>query len=67
MNNRSGPRVRFDPEVALVAAISDSAQRSWLQVPVLDQAVEPAQWSTRAARGLSWHRAGRVRSRLRGR
>jgi hypothetical protein len=61
MNNRADAFVRFEPETLGLAAV-EVTPRSWLpfsdsrSAPVLD----PALWQTRAARGLSWHRAGRA-------
>ena len=64
MNNRADELVRFEPETLGLATVEVTA-RTWLpfsesrSAPVLT----PALWQTRAARGFSWHRAGRTSKR----
>lgn len=64
MNNRADAFVRFEPETLGLATV-EVTPRSWL--PFSDSrsaaVLDPALWQTRAARGLSWHRAGRAPKR----
>lgn len=64
MNKRADAFARFEPETLGLATV-EITPRTWLPlsgarfIPALD----PALWQTRAARGLSWHRAGRAPKR----
>jgi hypothetical protein len=61
MRKQSDPRLRFEPELALVAAVPEPARRTWLPMLIpTDQALNRDYWLTRAARGHSWHRTGRA-------
>jgi hypothetical protein len=64
MNPKSDPRVRLEPELALRTVTPEPTRRSWLPALIPpDYAIAPTYWLTRASRGISWHRAGRVTSR----
>ncbi|MFL6603515.1 MAG: hypothetical protein ACJ8R9_19615 [Steroidobacteraceae bacterium] len=59
MNNKSDPRVTFEPELVLHPA--GNSRRTWLPTSAgRDQPVAHAYWLTRASRGISWHRTGRA-------
>jgi len=62
VNNRADEFVRFGPETLGLATV-EVTPRTWLPFPDSRSAavLDPALWQTRAARGLSWHRAGRAR------
>lgn len=64
MNNRTDMSVRFEPETLGLATV-EVAPRTWLPFSLSQPgpALDPALWQTRAARGLSWHRAGRAPKR----
>jgi hypothetical protein len=60
MNRKSDPRMSFDPEPALMSQPA-LAPRRWLPVQRFEAAaLDVRHWATRASRGYSWHRAGRV-------
>ena len=65
MNNRADVSVRFEPET-LGLATAEAAPRTWLPASLSrpGTVLDPALWQTRAARGFSWHRAGRAPKRL---
>jgi hypothetical protein len=66
MNNKLDPRVRFEPEPILREAIVQPVRRTWLPALIPNEAaIAPSYWLTRAARGYSWHRSGRVAVRER--
>jgi hypothetical protein len=64
VNNRGDVSVRFEPETLGLATL-EAAPRTWMPVSLSRSgaALNPALWQTRAARGLSWHRAGRAPTR----
>jgi len=64
VNNRADVSVRFEPETLGLATV-EVAPRTWLPVSLSQsgRVLDPALWQTRAARGLSWHRTGRVPKR----
>ena len=64
MNNRADASVRFEPETLGLATV-EAQPRTWLPVSLSrpGPALDPALWQTRAARGFSWHRAGRAPKR----
>jgi hypothetical protein len=60
MNTKTHFTLSFDPD-AWEFSVVTYAPRSWLPSSVRStSAVNPRFWQTRAARGLSWHRAGRA-------
>jgi hypothetical protein len=64
VKNRVDVSVRFEPETLGLATV-EVARRTWLPFSPSQPgaALDPAWWQTRAARGLSWHRAGRAPTR----
>ncbi len=51
-------------EPMLAEVSSSAARKSWLPYSALQaEAVDVSRWQTRAARGLSWHRSGKVLDR----
>ena len=59
MNAKTDFLLSFDPD-AWEFSLATYAPRSWLPSSMRStSAVNPRIWQTRAARGLSWHRAGR--------
>lgn len=63
MNAKSNFILSFDPG-AWESSVVTHTPRSWLPSSVRSrQAVNLSVWQTRAARGLSSHRAGRVKKR----
>jgi hypothetical protein len=63
MNAKSDFTLSFDAD-AWEFSLATHTPRSWLPSSVRSTpAVNPRIWQTRAARGLSWHRAGRARRR----
>jgi len=59
VNKKPDLRMSFDPEQNL--ALVTSTRRGWLPVNVpRDVAISHTYWLTRGARGISWHRCGRV-------
>jgi hypothetical protein len=65
VNKRADVFARFEPETLGLATL-EVTPRTWLPFSMSqpDRALDPALWQTRAARGLSWHRAGRAPKRL---
>jgi hypothetical protein len=60
MNAKTDFTLSFDPNAWEFSVVTHSP-RSWLPSSVRStSAVNPRFWQTRAARGLSWHRAGRA-------
>jgi len=63
MNAKTDLTLSFDPEAWEYSVVSYKP-RSWLPSSIRSrQALNPRAWQTRAARGLSWHRAGRAQRR----
>ena len=64
MKNTVEVSVRFEPETLGLATV-EVARRTWLPFSPSQSgaAIDPACWQTRAARGISWHRAGRAPKR----
>jgi hypothetical protein len=63
MNAKSDFILSFDPD-AWEASVVTHTPRSWLPPSVRSrQSINLRVWQTRAARGLSWHRAGRAKNR----
>ena len=60
MNTKSYPTLSFDPEAWQLSVVAHRP-RTWLpRSGRTANAVNPQVWQTRAARGFSWHRAGRA-------
>ena len=60
MNTNSYPTLGFDPEAWELSVVSHRP-RTWLPPSSRTaNSVNPRIWQTRAARGFSWHRAGRA-------
>ena len=60
MNSKSDIPLSFDPDAWDLSVVAHRP-RSWLPLSSrAAYAVNPRCWQTRAARGLSWHRAGRA-------
>lgn len=60
MNSKTDFRLSFDPDAWELSVVAHRP-RTWLPLSGPSrQAVNPRFWQTRAARGLSWHRAGRA-------
>jgi hypothetical protein len=58
MNTRSYPALSFDPDAWELSVVAHQP-RTWLpRSSRTANSVNPRIWQTRAARGLSWHRAG---------
>jgi hypothetical protein len=63
MNAKTDFTLSFDPEAWEYSVVSHKP-RSWLPSSIRSrQALNPRAWQTRAARGLSWDRAGRAQRR----
>jgi hypothetical protein len=63
MNAKTDFTLSFDAEAWEYSVVSHTP-RSWLPSSIRPrQAIDPRAWQTRAARGLSWHRAGRAKKR----
>jgi hypothetical protein len=59
VNTKPDPRITFNPEHSVFEALP--AVRSWLPLEVPHDVRVPEKfWLTRGARGISWHRTGRV-------
>ena len=65
MNKRANAIVRFEPESLGLVPVTVTAP-TWLPFSSSGSrpALNPALWQTRAARGFSWHRAGRTAKRV---
>jgi len=60
MNAKTDFTLSFDPDAWEYSVVTHEP-RSWLPSSIRSrQALNPRAWQTRAARGLSWHRAGRA-------
>jgi len=60
MNAKSDPTLSFDPD-AWELSVVEHRPRTWLPSSNGSaNAVNPRFWQSRAARGFSWHRAGRA-------
>jgi hypothetical protein len=60
MNSKSDFPLSFDPDAWELSVVA-YRPRNWLPLSSrAGYAVNPRWWQTRAARGLSWHRAGRA-------
>jgi len=58
MNSKSDFPLGFDPDAWELSVVAHRP-RNWLPISSRGgYAVNPRWWQTRAARGLSWHRAG---------
>jgi hypothetical protein len=54
----------YDPEPMLALVTSTPTPRTWLpEIAARAASVDTTRWQTRAAHGLSWHRAGRATRR----
>ena len=63
MNSKSDFPLSFDPHAWELSVVAHRP-RTWLPISSrAAYAVNPLSWQTRAARGLSWHRAGRALKR----
>jgi len=63
MNGKSDSPLSFDPDAWELSVVAHRA-RAWPPVSSRPAyVVNPRWWQTRAARGLSWHRAGRALTR----
>ncbi|MEJ0039241.1 MAG: hypothetical protein WDO68_24835 [Gammaproteobacteria bacterium] len=58
--------IAYDAEPMLGEVRSEPQRRSWLPVPTAPP-LDTAIWQTRAAHGISWHRAGTAIARSRAR
>ena len=60
MNTNSYPTLSLDPEAWELSVVAHRP-RTWLPLSSRTaNSVNPRVWQTRAARGFSWHRAGRA-------
>ena len=60
MKAKSDPTLSFDPDAWELSVVAHQP-RTWLPSSSRTvNAVNPQLWQTRAARGFSWHRAGRA-------
>jgi hypothetical protein len=55
----------FDPDAWELSVVTHTPRRRWLPDSLATQPLDTQAWQTRAARGLSWHRAGRALRRER--
>ena len=63
MNRKSDFPLSLDPE-AWELSVVEHRPRRWLPISGVPlYAVDPRGWQSRAARGFSWHRAGRALKR----
>jgi hypothetical protein len=60
MNAKADFSLSFDPDAWEFSVVTHTP-RSWLPASLRStSAVNPRLWQSRAARGLTWHRAGRA-------
>jgi len=64
MKVKSDPLLSFDPDAWELSVVAHRP-RTWMPSSHrVTNLVNPQLWQTRAARGISWHRAGRAVKRV---